>query len=162
MSCLYLFSASMAALPMMLGCLCAGYPMDRFGRRLSIMVSCLIFATGWAVIGFATNVISKFLNWLFHWFSIKNEDSIVKTDSLCRASISRRLHWKFGATDVTGTDSYGLFSSVLNFLKLSMHRETKFTIILVFHSEVWIWFCKQLIPVEKAITIKLCVDTARV
>lgn len=48
--------ASMAVLPMALGCLLGGWIMERFGRRTAHLILAVPFSVGWIMIGFADNL----------------------------------------------------------------------------------------------------------
>jgi MFS family permease len=49
-------AASMAALPMALGCLAGGYGMEKLGRRRMNQLICLPFIAGWLLMAMAHNV----------------------------------------------------------------------------------------------------------
>jgi len=49
-------AASMAALPMALGCLAGGYGMEKLGRRRMNQLLCLPFIAGWLLMAMAHNV----------------------------------------------------------------------------------------------------------
>jgi MFS family permease len=51
-----MFAASMAALPMALGCLAGGYGMEKLGRRRMNQLLCLPFIAGWLLMAMAHNV----------------------------------------------------------------------------------------------------------
>lgn len=48
--------ASMAVLPMALGCLAGGYLMEQFGRKMAHLILSIPFVAGWVMIGFANNL----------------------------------------------------------------------------------------------------------
>lgn len=48
--------ASMAALPMVFGCFIGGYMMERFGRRMTHLISSVPMVLGWAIISLAPNL----------------------------------------------------------------------------------------------------------
>jgi MFS family permease len=51
-----MLAASMAALPMALGCLAGGYGMEKLGRRRMNQLLCLPFIAGWLLMTMAHNV----------------------------------------------------------------------------------------------------------
>lgn len=49
--------ASMAPLPMALGCSLVGWEMDRFGRKISLILNSVVLILGWIIIYFSTSVV---------------------------------------------------------------------------------------------------------
>lgn len=62
--------ASMLALPLAIGCIVSGYIMDKLGRKIGQLVSCVPFTVGWIVLAVAPNVPALYIGRFLSGFAV--------------------------------------------------------------------------------------------